>query len=123
GPFQQRRLMTSPAHPPGIVFLASMAAFGALSVDGFLPLLPGLAAAFGLTAGQAQMALGGFMLGMAIGQLGYGPLSDRFGRRPPLLAGIALYAAASLMVAIAHDFPALVGWRFVQGLGGASALV
>lgn len=109
--------------PPGIVFLAVLAGFGALSVDGFLPLLPSLARTFGLSPGQAQTALGGFMLGMAIGQLGYGPLSDRFGRRRPLLAGIALYAAASLMAALADDFPALVGWRFVQGLGGASALV
>ncbi len=109
--------------PPGIVFLALLAGFGALSVDGFLPLLPSLAATYGLSAGQAQMALGGFMLGMAVGQLVYGPLSDRFGRRRPLLFGITLYTLASLMAALADDFTALVGWRLVQGLGGASALV
>ena len=109
--------------PPGIVFLAALAGFGALSVDGFLPLLPGLAASFGLTAGEAQLALGGLMLGMAIGQLAYGPVSDRFGRRGPLLAGIGLFGAASLMASIAHDFEALVFWRFIQGLGASASPV
>ncbi|BBK32906.1 DHA1 family bicyclomycin/chloramphenicol resistance-like MFS transporter [Stella humosa] len=109
--------------PPGIVFLAALAGFGALSVDGFLPLLPGLAVAFGLTAGEAQTALGGLMLGMAIGQLAYGPLSDRFGRRGPLLAGIGLFSTASLMASLAADFEALVFWRFVQGLGASASPV
>ncbi|WP_374444384.1 multidrug effflux MFS transporter [Stella sp.] len=109
--------------PPSIVFLAALAGFGALSVDGFLPLLPGLAAEFGLTAGEAQTALGGLMLGMAIGQLAYGPLADRLGRRGPLLAGIALFATASLMAALADDFASLVVWRFVQGLGASASPV
>lgn len=111
------------ARPPSIVFLAALAGFGALSVDGFLPLLPGLAAEFGLSAGEAQTALGGLMLGMAAGQLAYGPLSDRLGRRGPLLAGIALFATASLMAAFAHDFATLVLWRFVQGLGASASPV
>ncbi|MGE0719172.1 MAG: multidrug effflux MFS transporter [Alphaproteobacteria bacterium] len=117
--------MTPPAArpPPGIVLLAGLSAFGALAVDGFLPLLPSLAAVFGVGPGEAQVALGAFMGGMAVGQLVYGPLSDRFGRRPPYLCGIALFTLASAAVAAADSLADLALWRFVQGLGASSAAV
>lgn len=108
----------------GFILLAgSLTAFGAVSIDLYLPALPAIAADFGTTAAAAQLTMAAFLAGMAIGQLGFGPLSDRVGRRWPLLAGIFLYTLSSLALVFVPSIEALSAGRFVQGLGACAGVV
>ena len=100
--------------------LGALTAFGPLSVDMYLPALPTLADSFGTSPSQVQLTLSGFFVGFGLGQLVYGPLSDHWGRRPPLLAGIALYVGASLLCALSTRVTALIALRLVQGLGACA---
>jgi MFS transporter, DHA1 family, multidrug resistance protein len=89
----------------------------------YLPGLPALAATLDAPAWAAQLTLTACLAGLALGQIIVGPLSDRLGRRPPLLVGVGAYAAASLLCALAPSVYALVVLRFVQGLAGAAGIV
>ncbi|HRC77566.1 MAG TPA: MFS transporter, partial [Kouleothrix sp.] len=84
-----------------VVIIGALSAFGPLSIDMYLPALPALPHEFGGNASQAQLTLTACLLGLAVGQVIAGPLSDRLGRRRPLLAGVLLYALASLLCAAA----------------------
>ena len=103
-----------------LLLFGALTAFGALSIDMYLPGLPQLAAGFGAGAAGAQLTVGSFLLGFACGQLFYGPLADRLGRRRPLLAGLALFVVASVGCALAPSLEALVALRFLQALGGCA---
>jgi MFS transporter, DHA1 family, multidrug resistance protein len=103
-----------------ILLLSALTAFAALSIDMYLPGLPQLAVDFGASAAGAQLTLSSFLLGFGCGQLFYGPLADRLGRRRPLLAGLVLFALASIGCAWAPSLPMLVGLRFLQALGGSA---
>ncbi len=105
-----------------VVLLGSLSAFGPLSIDMYLPALPQLSDDFHVGASTVQLTLTACLAGLALGQLVAGPLSDRFGRRPPLLVGLALYVVSSLLCAVAPSAAALIGLRFVQGLGGAAGI-
>ena len=87
-----------------ILLLSVLTAFGPLSIDMYLPALPTIAADLGVVPARAQLTLSAFFLGFGGGQLIYGPLSDRFGRRAPLLAALVLFALASLGCALAAGF-------------------
>ncbi len=89
----------------------------------YLPSLPAIAASFGRPAAAAQTTLAAFFAGLALGQFFHGPASDRWGRRAPLLAGIALYIAASIACAFAASLTMLAAARFVQALGGCAGPV
>lgn len=106
-----------------ILVLGSSTALGPLAIDLYLPAFPAVAADLDATAAQVQLTLAGCLAGLTIGQLGAGPLSDRFGRRRPLLAGVAGYAVAALACALAPSVQVLLGLRFVQGLVGAFGTV
>ena len=106
-----------------ILLLGSLTAFGALTIDLYLPALPAIAADFGTSAAAAQRTLVGFFIGIALGQLFYGPISDRIGRRPPLLFGVGVYILASLGCAFAPSIDALIAGRFAQGLGCCAGMV
>ena len=112
------------AVPAGLILvLGALTAIGPLSIDMYLPSLPSLAAGFGRDIGRAELTLSGFFAGLAIGQAFYGPLADRFGRKPPLYLGLVLFLVASIGCALAPSLEALIGLRFVQGLGGCAGMV
>lgn len=105
------------------LLLGLLAAFGPLSIDMYLSSLPAIGAELGGGMEGAQLTLAAFFAGMALGQLVHGPLADRLGRRPPLLAGLALYVLASIACALAPGNDALVAARFVQALAGCAGMV
>lgn len=109
--------------PRLIVLLAALVAFGPLSIDMYLPGLPLIATDLEASQQQIQLTISLFLAGFSLGMLFYGPLSDRFGRRKLLLAGIVLYMLASIGCALASGPGQLIGWRLVQALGGAAASV
>ncbi|WP_237213076.1 multidrug effflux MFS transporter [Falsiroseomonas oryziterrae] len=103
--------------------LASLTALGPLGVDMYLPAFPVMAADLQATPGEIQWTLAAFLLGIAAGQLVFGPLSDRLGRRPPLFAGLALFAAAGFGCALAASTEALTVLRVLQAIGGCAGMV
>lgn len=105
------------------VLLVALVAYGPISIDLYLPSLPSLQAALGADVAQAQLTLSAFIWGFALAQLAYGPLSDRFGRRPVLLVGLTLYVVASVACLFATTIEALVAARFVQALGACAGPV
>jgi len=106
-----------------IAALGALAALAPLSNDIYLVSLPSMTEAFAAGVGRVQLTLTAFVAGFAIGQYAYGPLSDRFGRRPLMLAGLALYVAASVAAAIAATVEVLIAARFVQAIGMSSGPV
>lgn len=103
--------------------LGGLTALPPLSMDMYLPALPQVTDALHSTASTVQFTLTACLAGMALGQLLVGPLSDRFGRRRPLLIGMVVYVAATAVCALATSAPLLVGFRLVQGLAGAAGIV
>ncbi len=115
---------TEQGYRPAMVgLLGAMAALGAVTVDMYLPSLPAVAVDLGTTAAAAQLTITGVLIGAALGQLIVGPLSDRYGRRRPALAGIALHVVASLLCVMAPTIGMLVGLRVLQGVGNAAATI
>jgi DHA1 family bicyclomycin/chloramphenicol resistance-like MFS transporter len=106
-----------------ILLLGALTASGPLSIDMYLPALPAIGRSLHATPAAMQQTVAAFFIGMAAGQLVYGPLSDRIGRRPPLLFGLFLYAAASLGCALAPSEPLLIVLRVVQALAGCAGMV
>src|SRR5690606_13977773 len=99
-------------------------ALNALAIDVMLPALPYMGEALGIAnENERQFVVSSYMLGMGIAVLAFGPLTDRFGRRAPLLAGVAVYVAATVLAAFAPNFETLLVLRFIQGMGAASVRV
>ena len=105
------------------LLLGGLTAFAPLSIDMYLPGLPALGGELSAGASAVQLTLTACLAGLAVGQLVAGPLSDRFGRRRPLLAGVGAYTVASALCAAAPTISALIGLRFVQGATGAAGIV
>ncbi|MFF6801770.1 Bcr/CflA family efflux MFS transporter [Streptomyces sp. NPDC012616] len=103
--------------------LGGLTATPPLSMDMYLPALPGVTRQLQASAATVQLTLTACLAGMALGQLVVGPMSDRWGRRRPLLAGLAVYVVATVLCALAPTVEALVGFRLVQGLAGAAGIV
>lgn len=96
---------------------------GTFAMHMFVPALPEAARALGASIGEMQMTMSVYIFGLAAGQLVYGPLADRFGRRPVLLAGLVLYTAAGLAACVVPDVHSLIVARLLQALGGCAGLV
>ncbi len=103
--------------------LGVLAALGPLSIDAYLPALPMLDQELGGGMFDAEMTLSAYFLGLASAQLTWGPIADRWGRRGPLLAGLALHGVGSLLAAAAPSMALLMLARFVQAVGGAAGIV
>ena len=107
--------------PEFVALIAGMMALTALSIDVMLPALPAVASGFGISdPNRQQLVVTAYLLGFAIGQPLCGPLSDRFWRKPVVIAGLCIYAIGSLGAVFAPDFTALLWSRVAQGLGAAS---
>ncbi len=102
---------------------AALVAVGPISLDLYLPAFPSMAESLGVSVGDVQLTLSAYLLGLALGQLVYGPLSDRYGRKPPLIVGLVLYTVASVLCVLAPTLPLLVGLRVLQALGGCAPIV
>jgi DHA1 family bicyclomycin/chloramphenicol resistance-like MFS transporter len=106
-----------------IVVLGALVALGPLTIDMYLPALPGIADELNVSSSVAQLTLTGTLAGLALGQLVIGPLSDSLGRRRPLMAGIVLHMLASLLCLFAPNIMVLGIARGLQGMGAAAAMV
>ncbi|SEC10328.1 MFS transporter, DHA1 family, bicyclomycin/chloramphenicol resistance protein [Amycolatopsis tolypomycina] len=106
-----------------VLVLGGLTAFGPLSIDMYLPALPRMAADLHAPDSTVQLTLSAFIVGLALGQLVLGPLSDALGRRGPLLAGLVLYVVGSVLCALSPDAWLLIAARFVQSLGAAAGIV
>ena len=126
--------MTEPSHPQNssrqaprsfkyVLMLGALAALPALTTDMYLPSLPAVEADLHTTQTAAQLTLSGTLVGAGIGQLVIGPFSDRFGRRLPLLIGISLHVAISLLCSMTPNIETLTGLRVLQGFFNAAAAV
>jgi DHA1 family bicyclomycin/chloramphenicol resistance-like MFS transporter len=122
----------NPVHVPGSpqaagralsAVLLLLTVFGPISMDLYLPVLPKLTADLHAATSTAQLTVTACLLGLALGQLVAGPASDRYGRRRPLLIGIAAYILTCALCALAPDIASLIAARFVQGLAGAVGIV
>jgi MFS transporter, DHA1 family, multidrug resistance protein len=103
-----------------IVLLGALSGLTALSIDMSLPTLPTLGVVFSAGADETALTLSMFLAGYSASQLFYGPLADRFGRRPPLIAGLVLFALGGLGCAISATIAQLIFWRLVQGVGACA---
>jgi DHA1 family bicyclomycin/chloramphenicol resistance-like MFS transporter len=118
--------VTEPKYPAAprrrlYLLLGALIAFPSLSIDMYLPAFPSIQADFHTDAGSVQRTLAVFSIGFAIGQLFFGPLSDRLGRKTPLIAGIILYIAGTLGILLAPSIEIFTLGRVVQALGGCAA--
>lgn len=117
-------MTTRPHSSFKIVFiLGLLAMLMPLSIDMYLPALPVISAQFGVPAGSAQMTLSTYILGFALGQLFYGPMADSLGRKPVILGGTLVFAAAAVACALAQSVDQLIVMRFLHGVAAAAASV
>lgn len=103
--------------------LAMLSALGPLSMDMYLPSLPDIAHVLQAPTARVQLTVSSYLIGFAVGQVIYGPVSDRHGRRPVLLAAVALYLISTLVCAATPSVTPLIGARFLQGIGGSGSIV
>ncbi len=106
-----------------ILILGLLSAIGPLSIDMYLPAFPSIAKGLNTTVASVMLSLSSFFIGISIGQLIYGPLLERYGRKTPLYFGLALYAISSFACATAMSVETLIAFRFFQALGGCVGMV
>lgn len=106
-----------------VLLLGALTAFGPMSIDMYLPAFPQISRDLGISAGTVQLSVSAFLFGSAAGQLLYGPLADRVGRRLPLLFGLSLYIVATVGCACVESGTGLLFWRLVMAVGGGAGMV
>ena len=106
-----------------VLILGALTAFNSMSIDMYLPAFQQIARDLGVPIGTVQLSVSAFLFGSAIGQLVYGPLADRWGRKRPLLFGLALYIASTVGCALVRSGEGLLFWRVVMALGGGASIV
>ncbi len=106
-----------------VLVLGALCTISPFSIDMYLPGFPAIAQDLGTTIDQIQLSLTSYLIGIAVGQLLYGPLLDRFGRKIPLYAGLVVYLLASLGCALTNSVDGLIMMRFIQAIGGCAGMV
>lgn len=106
-----------------VLILGALTAFSSMSIDMYLPAFPQIARDLGVPLGTVQLSIAAFLFGSAAGQLLYGPLADRYGRRRPLLWGLTLYIVSTVGCASVHTGEGLLFWRVVMAVGGGAGMV
>ncbi len=106
-----------------VLILGALTAFSSMSIDMYLPAFPQIAKTLRVPIGTVQLSISAFLFGSAAGQLFYGPLADRWGRRLPLLGGLALYVVSTIGCALVHSGEALIFWRVIMAIGGGAGMV
>jgi DHA1 family bicyclomycin/chloramphenicol resistance-like MFS transporter len=106
-----------------ILILGAIAALGPLSIDMYLPSFPSIAGDLGVDISQISLTLTAYFIGISVGQLLYGPLIDRYGRKPPLLFGLALYTVAAVACALSQSLNQLIFFRLLLAFGGSVGMV
>ncbi|MGE4506386.1 MAG: multidrug effflux MFS transporter [Desulfovibrionaceae bacterium] len=106
-----------------VVILGLLTAFAPFATDMYLSGLPAIAQSFHTDGGKAQLTLSTFFFGLAVGQFFYGPLSDRLGRRGPLLFGVSLFTLTSFFELLTGDMNVFIGLRFLQAVGGCAGMI
>jgi DHA1 family bicyclomycin/chloramphenicol resistance-like MFS transporter len=115
--------MTKKQHFIIILILGALSTISPFSIDMYLPAFPSIAADLNTSVSQIQLSLTSYFIGIAAGQLIYGPLLDRFGRRIPLYIGLSIYIVASLLCAVSLSADQLIALRLMQALGGCASMV
>ncbi|HET7003451.1 MAG TPA: multidrug effflux MFS transporter [Puia sp.] len=115
--------MTRSRYVSLILILGSLTALSPFSIDMYLPGFPAIAKDLATSVSKVSLSLSGFFIGISLGQLLYGPLLDRFGRKKPLYIGLSVYILASIGCAFSHSIEALIALRFIQALGSCAATV
>ena len=106
-----------------VLILGALTAFSSMSIDMYLPAFPQMAGDLGVPLGTVQLSISAFLFGSALGQLFYGPIADQWGRRTPLLAGLALYVLSSLGCSFVQSGAGLLCWRVAMAIGGGAGMV
>lgn len=106
-----------------MAILSTLMAFASISTDMYLPAMPVMAVALGSDAGRLEWTISGYLIGFSLGQLVWGPVSDRLGRRLPIAAGLVLFIIGSAGCAMSASVTALLGWRAVQAVGACASVV
>lgn len=106
-----------------LVFLGMLTAFGPFVTDMYLPTLPAMSHFFNTTSSFIQLGLTTSMIGLAVGQLLFGPLSDKYGRRLPLISALSLFLLSTIGCIYSQNIMQFVGWRLIQGMAGAGGIV
>lgn len=109
--------------PSWLVLMAGLASLGPLAVDMYLPAFPDIATSLNTSFGQVERTLASYLLGLALAQLLYGPLADRYGRKLTILGGLIIFCLASICSIFTTDIAYLSFWRVIQALGGAAGMV
>src|ERR1700728_3300247 len=104
-----------------ILVLGALSTVSPFSIDMYLPAFPQIAHDLGTTPAQISLSVSGYFIGLALGHLFYGPLLDRFGRKPPLYAGLSLFVVASLGCVAVRSPGLFIAFRLLQALGGCVA--
>lgn len=115
--------MRKPGNFVLILILGALTTISPFSIDMYLPGFPGIATALGTSIDKVQLSLTSYFVGIAFGQLLYGPLLDRFGRRRPLYLGLFIYIVSSVLCALAGSVESLIAFRFLQAIGGCAGMV
>jgi DHA1 family bicyclomycin/chloramphenicol resistance-like MFS transporter len=105
------------------ILLGMLTAFDPLTIDMYLPAFSDIQKSFQTSMSNVELSVSTFFIGMAVGQLVYGPLADRFGRKKPLLAGMLLYFAATLGCAYSRSIEMFIFFRLIQAFGGCAGMV